>query len=207
MVVEQTSFDDLYDRFESSEFSTFTDFLSSYLGGALAQRVNQSSAAAKGNPGLDVAKFAWDIIKDGRPVAEATGAVTRVLSSADDHWENYGNARRGETKVITWEGKNVFRMTLYKAVFRLGGYYGATNPGFGGKWLPSVAFTVDEAYAGWTWRINAGASILHAVNTGPADAPIPQIDVEAKLRTNSWFQAETKTFMFLANGDTGFSAK
>ncbi len=204
MVAQRTSFDDLYDAFEDSSFDTLETFLASYLGATPSQAPRFEAAA--GASGLDVAKFAWEIIQDGRPVTETSGALTRVLSERDTSWEHYAGATRGETKIVEWEAKNLFGMTLFKARFHLAGYYGATNPGFGGKWLPSVAFSVDEAYTFWTWWLNASATVLHAVNAGSVDEPVPQIEMEAKVRVNGWFQSQTKTFRFLANGNTGFSA-
>ncbi len=203
MVAEGTSFDDLYDAFERSPFATLEEFLPSHLEATPPQAPRFE--AASGASGLDIAKFAWDVIKDGRPVTETSGAMTRVLSEKDTSWEHYERSMRGETPVVTIQGWNMLGMTMYKARFHLSGYYAATNPSFGGKWLPSVAFTVDEAYTFWTWWLNASAIVLHPVNMGTADSPVPQIEVEAKVRGDGLFRSETKTVTFLANGESGFS--
>jgi hypothetical protein len=154
--------------------------------------------------GLDVAKFAWEIIKDARPKTTAEGAYTSVLSVKDKSYENYGYSIQGSSAVVDYEGKNLFTMTLFHAIFKVDGYYKATNPNIPGYWLPSIAFKVDESFAGLTWNLNAGAAITSAANMASASAPEPEIQVVANVQANGWFQSFTNSFTFYANGRTGF---
>jgi hypothetical protein len=154
--------------------------------------------------GLDVAKFAWEIIKDARPKTTAEGAYTSVLSVKDKSYENYGYSTQGSSAVVDYEGKNVFTMTLFHAIFKVDGYYKATNPNVPGYWLPSIAFKVDESFAALTWNLNAGAAITSAANMASPSAPEPEIQVVANVQANGWFQSFTNSFTFYANGRTGF---
>lgn len=154
--------------------------------------------------GLDVAKFAWEIIKDARPKTTAEGAYTSVLSVKDKSYENYGYSTQGSSAVVDYEGKNLFTMTLFHAIFKVDGYYKATNQNIPGYWLPSIAFKVDESFAALTWNLNAGAAITSAANMASPSAPEPEIQVVANVQANGWFQSFTNSFTFYANGRTGF---
>jgi hypothetical protein len=91
-----------------------------------------------------------------------------------------------------------------EANISLGGYYLAINPNFGGNWLPSVAFTVNDAYASFSWSLNASAAITSTANVGSFEAPIPEIQVIATIELNGWFQSFTQSVTFIANGKAGF---
>lgn len=154
--------------------------------------------------GLDVAKFAWEVIKDGRPKTTAEGAYTRVLSNGDPSFEKYANSVEGRSRSVEWEGRNLFNMRVIHVKYSLGGYYGASHPTIGGKWLPSVGFKVDESYAFWGFGLNVGATITAAANVGSADSPEPVIQVVAQMQASGWFQSFTKSITLYANGATGF---
>ncbi len=70
--------------------------------------------------------------------------------------------------------------------------------------MPSVAFKVDETFAGLTWNLNAGAAITSAANLASPAAPEPEIQIVANVQANGWFQSFTNSFTFYANGRTGF---
>lgn len=211
MASSKTGFAKLLQSYTASSQS-LGDFLQGFvrngtLAGSFAGNtaVDAAKVAVKaGELGLKVAKFAWEIIKDGRPKTSAEGAYTSVLSAKDGYYENYAYAKPGSSPYIEWEGKNIYTMRLYYAKFKLDGYYGATHSTIGGKWMPSIAFKVDDAFAAFTWNLNAGAAITSAANLASTAAPQPEIQVVAKLQANGWFQSFTKSFTFYANGETGF---
>jgi len=161
-------------------------------------------AVEAGKLGLDVAKFAWEIIKDARPKTTAEGAYTTVLSVKDKSYENYGYSTQGSSAVVDYEGKSLFTNTLFHAKFKVDGYYKATNPNIPGYWLPSIAFKVDESFAAFTWNLNAGAAITSAANLASPAAPEPEIQIVANVQANGWFQSFTNSYTFYANGRTGF---
>ncbi len=212
MAANRATFTSLHQSFLVSGYS-LGNYLQGYVrGGSFAVNqfagdpaVDAAKVAVKaGELGLKVAKFAWEIIKDGRPQTSAEGAYTSVFSVKDGAFENYGYAKGGNSPYIEWEGRNIYTMRLYYAKFNLGGYYGATHSTIGGKWLPSIAFKVDEAFAAWTWNLNASAAITSAANLASIGAPEPEIQVIAKTQANGWFQSFTNSFTFYANGDKGF---
>ncbi|MDD2892962.1 MAG: hypothetical protein PHF20_03440 [Halothiobacillaceae bacterium] len=216
MKTQGATFTSLYQDYASS-LDPLGSFLSEFVRGKTAQAASMArpladpvTDAAKvaveaGKLGLDVAKFAWEIIKDARPVTKADGAYTSILSIKDKNYENYGYSVSGTSAVVDYEGKSLFTNTLFHAKFRIDGYYNAANPSVPGNWMPSVAFKVDESFAGFTWNLNAGAAITSAANRASAAAPEPEIQIVANVQANGWFQSFTNSFTFYANGRTGFS--
>jgi|GEM_PF-2214154 len=209
------------DRFYDAYYSTLLflnleDFIKDLMGLGKTASVNMVRPAADpvtdgakvaveaGKLGLAVAKFAWEIIKDARPVTKADGAYTTILSIKDKNYENYGYSVGGTSAEVDYEGKNLFTMTLFHAKFRIDGYYNASNPNVPGNWMPSVAFKVDESFAALTWNLNAGAAITSAANLASPAAPEPEIQIVANVQANGWFQSFTNSFTFYANGRTGF---
>jgi len=212
-----TSFEELFDGYANSD-KDLDDYLENLRLGEYAAGSLETAAAAAVNPvdaakvaveagklGLNVAKFAWEVIKDGRPKTSAEGAYTSVLSVRDPSFENYANSIPGSSRSVEWEGRNLFTMRVIYVKCRLDGYYGATHPTIGGRWLPSVAFKVDESYAFWGFTLNVGATITSAANRGSAAAPEPEIQAVAQLQANGWFQSFTNSITFVANGATGFN--
>lgn len=197
MANRKVGFIDLYNDFARSKL-TLELFLRDFLG------VQSSRSVFADNAGIDVAKFAWEIIKDGKPMTTADGAYTTVLSTKDTSYENYGNAIHGTSDKIHYRVHDLVGLTLVESHFSLEGYYGAVNPNFGGSWLPSVAFLVDDAFAAFSWTLNASASITSTANTGTVAEPKPEIEVIAKIQANGWFRSYSDSFTFYANGATGF---
>lgn len=161
-------------------------------------------AVDAGKLGLKVAKFAWEIIKDNRPTTTAEGAYTSVLSIKDDSYENYGYSTPGSSSVIDFHLENLYNFTIIQAKFKVEGYYKAANPKVPGYWMPSIAFKVDEAYAAFTFNVNAGAAITSAANMASPSAPEPEIQIVAKVTGSGLFQSYVKSYTFYANGRTGF---
>lgn len=215
MKAQGATFTTLYQGYASSLDSLGT-FISEFVQGKTAKAASMAHpladpvtdgakvAVEAGKLGLDVAKFAWEIIKDARPVTKADGAYTSILSAKDKNYENYGYSVNGTSAVVDYEGQNLFTMTLFHAKFRIDGYYNATNPSVPGNWMPSVAFKVDESFAALTWNLNAGAAITSAANLASSAAPEPEIQIVANVQANGWFQSFTDSFTFYANGRTGF---
>ena len=82
-------------------------------------------------------------------------------------------------------------------------YHSARHPSFGGAWLPTVYFNVEEASAkGVGAKLNVDAEISTLANAGPANAPVPQFDVVTTIRTKGAAiknMYETSTFIVSGN--------
>lgn len=162
--------------------------------------------------GLDVAKFAWDIIKHSKPVTQASGAFTAVLSSGDKNWDHYSGAKEFTSPKFDWHGSNLFGMTLFRAKHILKGTYAATYSGKAadvpaGRYLPLVFFDIPEAFAAATWGLTGSASASNPSNVGSADAVVPMVYISAQFTASGWFQSFTKSFSYKVRGDSGYAGK
>ena len=111
---------------------------------------------------LNITKFAWDILKASRPITQVQGAFTSVLSAADPNWEHYSRAVEFTSPQFSFEGKNLFKKTMFKTKFKVQGTYRAAYDGnvkevSRGQYLPTIFFNFQEAYAAATWSLKVRA--------------------------------------------------
>jgi len=167
------------------------------------------TAPTGGSSGLDVARFAWDIIKSNRPVARGAGTMTSVLWKGTEGLD-YTNARESKTrkfllKVDDWPTG----IRLITVRFRLEGTYGATptreDVPFG-HYLPSIYFNVTECSAVWPTWVEASAEVTSPSDFGSASDRVPRTRVYAKFSWGWVGSANNLTCGFVADGRRGMSA-
>lgn len=163
-------------------------------------------AAAKAS-GLDVARFAWEIIKDSKPVTAAQGAFTAVLDSAETDPLRYPGARDFTSKLHHLRYANIFNMTLAEAKFKVMGTNKAQKPPASavpnGNYIPQAFVSFTECFAAITWSLNGSAQITGAANVGAADDVNPQIFLTARITASSWLQSFSPEFTFKLRGRDG----
>lgn len=182
----------------------FHSFLSAVVAGELAAN-SKTGDDDKKTSGLDVAKFAWDVIKDGKPKTDIQGAFTSVLAEGDKNPLNYGYAVNDQTMNVSFTLENLFGMSLVDANYRGECTYGALHPSYGGHFLPNVHFKVNKSYAMWSWNLDVSAQVSNVSNIGGFAEPNPQIDMDVTLKAGSLLQNFTRTTTFRAVGIGGIS--
>ena len=172
---------------------------------ALNQGANPKAATEAS--GLDIAKFAWEIIKDTKPTTVATGAFTSVLDSQDKDPLHYPYAKDYESKIYHLRYHNIFNMTLAEAKFRVMGTNRAQKPPDSevpnGNYLPQVCFNFTQCQAAWTWGLNGSANVTGAANVGGPDDINPQILVNAMINSSSILQSFNDSYTFKIQGAKG----
>jgi hypothetical protein len=199
---QNLDFNGLYDLYRKS--GTTLEGLMSFFNTPIVLSLKVQQQEAQG--ALDVAKFAWSIIKDNRPQIVAQGAFTNVLNGKDTNWLDYQYALNSKGRELRWRGRNLFGMTLYEARFNCEATYAATHPVYGGQYLPNIHFNIVKAYAGWPWSLNASAQVSNVSNLASADNPNPQIDIVANLQAKWVFQNIYQSFSFRATGAEGIQS-
>lgn len=170
----------------------------------------RSAEASGARPGgaaetaLEVAKFAWDIIKDGKAQVTTDGAFTSVLRK-DTTALDYGYAKRNETSIIHFKITDAWikSWVLIETKFRGSASYDAVNPTFGGKYLQNVQFDVESAYAQWGMYLNVSAQVSNVTNPASVENPDPEIDVVARINAGWLFQSFGRSAYFRAKGSQG----
>ena len=154
--------------------------------------------------GLDVLKFGWDVIKDGKPQVSTDGAFTAVLKKKTTALD-YGYAKRSETPIIHFKVTDAWikSWVLIETKFRGSASYNAVNPNFGGKYLQNVQFDVESAYAQWGMYLNVSAQVSNVTNSASVENPDPEIDVVARINAGWLFQSFGRSAYFRAKGSQG----
>ena len=171
------------------------------------QALSKSKGGGKGSPELEAAKLAWDIIKDNKPVAEATGASTSVLYKGTDPMD-YEGAKSFESPTYRYRVTDslIKDWVLVSADLRLEGTYLATPRKSDiphGFYLPSVNFRILDMMVGWSFKLSADASVAPPANVGTGGVIQPRVRVYANLNMGWIFTAKPTSVSFEADGKLG----
>lgn len=181
----------------------FDAFLEELTSGRLSVTAKNGDDDKKKPSGLDVAKFAWDVIKDGKPKTDIQGAYTSVLAEEDKSPLNYAYAQDDSTSNVSFRLENLFGMALVEASYKGECTYAAVHSIYGGRYLPNVHFKVNKSYAFWSWNLDVSAQVSNVSNKGSFEDPDPVIDMEVNLRAGSLLQDFTRSTTFRARGTWG----
>jgi len=158
-----------------------------------------------GSTGLAVAKFAWDVLKDGKPQLNTDGALTSVLNAADSNWSNYWNAQNAESDTYRFIIKENLMFTSYNAIdvqFKVVGTYGATHPTLSGHYIPSLYVKFAKTDINWGHTVDADASVSNVSNIAGADVN-PQIDFLVHIKDSTLIQCWDRTITYRVTGKDG----
>lgn len=187
-------------------FSAFLEYLKTISALKASGGDRKVDPVKVGKLGLEVLKFGWDVIKDGKPQVQTDGAFTSVLKK-DTTALDYGYAKRNETSIIHFKVTDAWikSWVLMETKFRGSSSYAATNPDFGGQYLQNVQFDVESAYAIWGMRLNVSAQVSNVTNSASVENPDPEIDMVARINAGWLFQSFGKSAYFRAQGSKGIS--
>jgi hypothetical protein len=164
----------------------------------------------KGGDPFDVLKFAWEVIKDGKPVSHTDGASSYVLYKDSDPLD-YANSRDGHSGRVTFTVRDATfpDVVLVKTEFFLEGAYHATpNPKQdipNGHYLPSIyfGFPICEVNAPFI-VFNGKVEMGQPYNKGSHDDVQPHVKAYCALKFEFLFTVITRSFAFAADGKEGF---
>jgi hypothetical protein len=141
---------------------------------------------------VNMAKGAWEVIKDGKPSTEITGSTANAVPQVDD-WTSLESARgplnatMGWTKWVGWPAPDhTYVYVDFKILLKW--TYGATYKG-GGLFIPNVWIEVPECYAGWSWDVNISLTTRNPENFGTKAAPIARLPVTIRGSVSTYEQS------------------
>ena len=160
--------------------------------------------------GLEVAKFAWDFIKDNKPVTAAAGASTSVLAAGTTGLD-YTNAKSSQTPTFEIKVNDTLipSINYITAKFRLEGTYGATPRDKKipqGQYLPSIYLNVTQCWAVWPTYISASAEVTPPSDVGTKDNVRAQTRLYAKFNFGWIGSSNNASCGFIADGANGMLA-
>ena len=170
-----------------------------------------AAAEADGSSPFDVLKFAWQIVKDGKPTNHTKGASSFVLYKGTDPMD-YGHSKEGRSSQYSLivRDKTFRDVVLVEAKFSLEGAYGATpNPAKKeiphGQYLPSIYFGIPTCHVNVPFIDFEGeATMGPPYNVGSHDNVQPRVKVYAKFTVTVLWSSHSWSWGFEADGKDGF---
>jgi hypothetical protein len=127
---------------------------------------------------VNVAKAAWDIIKEGKPAMDLDKNTANAVPQVTD-WQALEGTRGPMSVWMTdevafiWPADNYLHVDL-KILLKWD--YGATYRG-GGAFIPNVYTEVPTCFVGWGWNANIQMIVRNPTNAGSVEAPIARLPV------------------------------
>jgi hypothetical protein len=152
---------------------------------------------------VNVAKFAWEIIKDGKATAEIDHSTANAVPQVDD-WLSLSGTHGPNTHRLHYSRSFLWPLDDYVHVefeILLKWQFGARYKG-GGAFIPNVWIEVPTCFVGWPWNADIGISVQHPTNVGEDGAPVAALPVTVKGTVTSgaeWHHVEWG-FVLLGTG-------
>lgn len=161
---------------------------------------------------LEIAKFAWQVIKDNRPSIEVeTGAArTSILWANDTNTLNYEYAKpaSSEIKKIVICSKVPFTSKCLKdwakVEMRVSGTHQAQHSNQKGQWIPSVQLETPTVWAFAAQKVNISASLTNPSNLGGHDNILPYAEIVADMSVSGNITTDRIQAKFTVHGKDGF---
>lgn len=130
---------------------------------------------------VNVAKFAWDVIKDGRAAADITDSTANAVPQVAD-WQSLTETRGPNVRRLSYWNSFLWPLDDYVHVefeILLKWDFGARYRG-GGAFIPNVWVDVPECFVGWPWYADISLTAHHPTNAGDASRPVARIPVTVR---------------------------
>jgi hypothetical protein len=153
---------------------------------------------------LNYAKFAWEIIKEGKPTAEITSATANAVPDVPD-WTSLSDTRGPNSHRLYYSIAYVWPFDDYvHAEFEilLKWQFGAKYKN-GGAFIPNMWIEVPSCFVGFGWDVNIGVSVRNPTNVGTAGAPIAALPVTIKGTVSSGLENYHVEWGFTLYGSGG----
>ena len=139
---------------------------------------------------VNVAQFAWDIIKDGAAAAEIGNTTANAVPQVDD-WQSLTGTRGPNVQRMRYANHFYWPLDDYVHVefeILLKWQFGARYRG-GGAFIPNIWIEVPQCFVGWPWNANIGITTRNPTNaSNDANAPLAAVPVTIKGEVGSGAQ-------------------
>jgi hypothetical protein len=151
---------------------------------------------------VNVAKFAWEVIKDGKPTVDISNSTANAVPQVDD-WQSLTDTRGPNSYRIHYTNSFLWPFDDYVHVefeILLKWDFGARYQG-GGAFIPNIWVEVPSCFVGWPWNANISITAQHPTNAGSAGAPMARIPVTVKGTVGSGAELDHVEWGFVLFGD------
>jgi hypothetical protein len=152
---------------------------------------------------VNMAKLAWDVIKDGKPAVDISNSTANAVPQVDD-WQTLTDTQsRPNVRRIYYHNSFMWPLDDYDHVqfeILLKWDYGARYQG-GGAFIPNIWIEVPQCFAGWPWDVNISLTAHHPTNTGGSGAPHARIPVTISGTVSSGAEHHTVQWGYVLFGN------
>jgi hypothetical protein len=144
-------------------------------------------------------EFAWTVLKDGKPTAEAHSAHFRAVPQGVD-FTQLENAQNGTWSVEFWS-TNLYGVRVVDLKATVHFEYGATYKG-GGAFLPSIMVEAAHVSVLWGFSLDFEAHFGDPTNVSQEhNKPIAAVQLNLVAKISSFLKTEVLTVPVEIRGD------
>jgi hypothetical protein len=140
----------------------------------------------------------WDVVKEGKPTAEAHSDHFRAVPQGVD-FTQLENAQMGTWGVEFW-ATNLYQVRVVEVKATVHFEYGATYKG-GGAFLPSIMVEPTHVSVLWGFAVDLEVKFSDPTNVGEHNKPIAAVELALTAKVSSFFQTEITTVPVEIRGD------
>jgi N-acetylmuramoyl-L-alanine amidase len=135
---------------------------------------------------VNVAKAAWDVMKDNQPVANATSDFANAIPSGAGLTDVAGWDPTARTMRLHYHSGNVIDINTTDIYLTISWYFNGAWNGVGQ--YVNAATVLATGDVAWGNKVNVTASINSPMNAGTRTAPIGALPIRIKLTESNIFQ-------------------
>lgn len=151
---------------------------------------------------INLGKFLWDVIKDGKPVVDIHADVANALPEGIASWQSLAGWQAPISKnyEFNWTlfGGNVVKFH-YSLVFTHGGNLDGV-----GRYLTNVMIVPTKVKVMWGYDLAAQVNVLRTMNIGTRENPISALEIVLKWTLDSMVAHHERSATFYVTGDGQF---
>jgi N-acetylmuramoyl-L-alanine amidase len=148
---------------------------------------------------VNVAKTAWDVMKDNRPVANATSDFANAIPQGASIADMAGWAATPRTMRLHYHSGNAIDINTTDIYLTFSWYYNGAYLG-AGQYI-NAATVIATGDVAWGNTINVVASINNPMNLGTRDAPIASLPIRIRLTESNFLQSLTQAWDGIVEGN------
>lgn len=151
---------------------------------------------------VNVAKFTWEIIKDGKASADIQHSSANAVPQVQD-WESLTDTRGPNSYRLHYANSFMWPLDDYVHVeftILLKWQFGSRYRG-GGSFIPNVWIEVPECFVGWPWSADINMIAQHPTNAGDVNSPIAALPVTVSGTVSSGAELDHVEWGFTLYGN------